>query len=254
MQTLPPKVTHDSGEGGGRRSQGDTHYTWPPTIDKSSPSNRWSRNARLLWALMREGADARSRLTWPQAAAVFLGGGLLISLGDRAHIEFEVLTQNDTSFLGQAWWVVPMFGAVSLTLLYVYRALRVGLDEPAARRDPKRTVLNAGLFLVAYCSTGPLAEFGFSLALLLGGLWVIRVLLHRENRATLLLSLSIAVLGPVGEVIVSTLGMFHYTSPDMGPVHSWLPAIYLHGGLVVPMVEGMFAPATHSAPPTIKQP
>lgn len=197
---------------------------------------------------MREGADARSRLTWAQAATVFLGGGLLISLGDRAHIEFGVLTQNDTSFLGQAWWVVPMFGAVSLTLLYVYRALRVRLDEPAARRDPKGTALNAGLFLIAYGCTGPLAEFGLSLALLLGGLWVIRVVLHRENRATLLLSLSIAVLGPIGEILVSTLGMFHYTSPDMGPVHSWLPAIYLHGGLVVPMVEGMLSPSKHTSP------
>ena len=197
---------------------------------------------------MREGADARSRWTWPQVAAVFLGGGLLISLGDRAHIEFGVLTQNDTLFLGQAWWVVPMFGAVSLTLLYAYRALRVRLDEPAARRDPTRTVLNAALFLIAYGSTGPLAEFGFSLAMVLGGLWVIRVLLHREHRATLLFSLLIAVLGPIGETLVSTLGMFHYTSPDMGPVHSWLPAIYLHGGLVVPRVEGMLSPSNHTGP------
>lgn len=203
---------------------------------------------------MRESADAHSRLTWAQAAGIFVGGGLLISLGDRAHIEFGVLIQNDTSFLGQAWWVVPMFGAVSLTLLYVYRALRIGLDEPAIKRDPKRTMFNVALFLIAYCSTGPLAQFGFSLAVLLGGLWVMRVLLHREHRATLLFSLLIAVLGPIGETLVSTLGMFHYTDPDMGRVHSWLPAVYLHGGLVVPTVEAMLSPARNSASPRIKQP
>jgi hypothetical protein len=147
-----------------------------------------------------------------------------------------------------------MFGAVSLTLVYGYRALRSWLDEPATPRDLKRAVLNAALFLIAYCSTGPFARFGFSLAALLVGLWVIRVLLHRENRATLVLSLLIAVLGPIGEAIVSTLGMFHYTDPDIGLVHSWLPAVYLHGGLVVPTIEAILSPTTNTAPTSIKQP
>ena len=197
---------------------------------------------------VNERTDTRSSLTWAQALVVFLGGGLFISLGDRAHIGFGVLVQNNTSFLGQAWWVVPMFGAVSLTLFYGYRALRIRFDEPVAARDPQRAVLNAGIFLIAYCSTGPLARFGVFLAVLLGGLWVVRLLLHRENRATLVLSLLIAVLGPIGEAIVSTLGMFHYTNPDIGLVHSWLPAVYLHGGLVVPTVEAFFSPTTNAAP------
>ncbi len=200
---------------------------------------------------MSEPADARNGLTWAHAIVVFLGGGLLISLGDRAHIEFGVLTQNNTSFLGQAWWVVPMFGAVSLALFYSYRALRVWFDEPASTRNPKRVVLNAALFLVAYCSTGPFADLGLSLAALLSGLWVIRVLLHRENRATLVLSLLIAVLGPLGEAMVATLGMFHYANPDVGLVHSWLPAVYLHGGLVVPAVDAFLSPATDAEAPRI---
>jgi hypothetical protein len=208
----------------------------------------------ILERSVSERVGTRNGLTWAQAVVVFLGGGLLISLGDRAHIEFGVLTQNNTSFLGQAWWVVPMFGAVSLTLFYGYRALRVWFDEPESKREPKRAVLNAALFLIVYCSTGPLARFGFSLALLLSGLWVLRVLLHRENRATLLLSLLIAVLGPLGEVLVSTLGLFHYTNPDVGLVHSWLPAVYLHGGLVVPRVEAFLSPGEYSESPSIKPP
>ena len=52
--------------------------------------------------------------SWAHAVGLFVGGGLLISLGDRAHIEFGVLVQTDTSVFGQAWWVVPMFGVVSI--------------------------------------------------------------------------------------------------------------------------------------------
>jgi hypothetical protein len=192
--------------------------------------------------LVSEGPDAHSGLSWQQAVAAFIAGGLLISLGDRAHIEFGVLVQDNTAFLGQAWWVVPMFGTVSLMLFYGYRALRIRFDEPVERRDPKKAAIHAGLFLIAYCSTGPLAGHGVSLALLLAGLWVVRVVMHREARATIILSLLIAVLGPIGEMVVAALGMFHYTNPDIGQVHSWLPAIYLHGGLVVPRAEALFLP------------
>ena len=185
--------------------------------------------------------------SWAHALGLFMGGGLLISLGDRAHIEFGVLVQNDTSFFGQAWWVVPMFGVVSLTLVYGYRLLRLRFDEPMGKRNPASAALNAALFLLAYSSTGPLAAYGFSLALCLTSLWVVRILVHREHRSTVLLCLLIAVLGPIGEAIVATLGMFHYTSPDVGLVQSWLPAVYLHGGLVVPRVEAFFVAGDEAA-------
>lgn len=178
--------------------------------------------------------------SWAHAVGLFAGGGLLISLGDRAHIEFGVLVQNDTSFFGQAWWVVPMFGVVSLSLLHAYRALRYRFGEPMAEGRPMHAALTAALFLLAYGSTGPFADYGVSLALLLSGLWVVRILLHREHRSTIVLCLLIAVLGPIGEAIVATLGLFHYTNPDLGLVQSWLPAVYLHGGLVIPRVEAFF--------------
>ena len=196
----------------------------------------------------------RLGLSWMQFATVFVGGGLLISLGDRVHIEFGVLTQADTSFLGQAWWVVPMFGGVSLTLIYSYRALRIWLNEPESPRSPQKVMLNATLFLLAYGSTGPFAHFGFYLAALLAGLWVARILLHRENRATLILAILIAALGPLGEVMVATFGLFQYTAPDFGLVHSWLPAVYLHGGLVVPAVDAFLSPASNVAPLNIEPP
>ena len=63
-------------------------------------------------------SDAPIALTWTQSVVIFIGGGLLISLGDRAHIESGILTQDNTAFFGQAWWVVPLFVTVSFALLY----------------------------------------------------------------------------------------------------------------------------------------
>ena len=102
---------------------------------------------------MSERAGTRNGLTWAQAVVVFFGGGLLISLGDRAHIEFGVLTQNNTSFLGQAWWVVPMFGAVSLTLIRAkgageYRPMSVALDHDLPAVKVSEETLREGVTLV----------------------------------------------------------------------------------------------------------
>ena len=141
-----------------------------------------------------------------------------------------------------------MFGVVSLTLLYAYRALRRRFNEPAVPRSLNRTALNGVLFLAAYCSTGPFAHFGFWLAVALTGLWALRVLLYRENRSTIALSLLIAILGPIGEIMVAMMGMFHYTDPDFGSVHSWLPAVYLHGGLVVASVDAFLTSKRHPEP------
>ena len=225
-----------------------------PLSMSDQPAGRWLRNTVFLEHPVSEPTSPRPHLSWMQSLVVFVGGGGLISLGDRSHIEFGVLVQDDTSFLGQAWWVVPLFGVVSWMLFYGYRALRIRMGDPAAGWNPTRAMLNAVVFLLAYGSTGPFAGYGWSLALVLGGLWVVRVFLHRESRSTILFALLVAVLGPIGESAISMLGVFHYTSPDLGLVHSWLPAVYLHGALVVPWVESLLLPATDAAPPTLAEP
>ena len=55
-----------------------------------------------------------------------------------------------------------MFGTVSLTQFYTYRALRRWFDEPSDARQPKKVVFNAVFFLLAYASTGPWAQYGYT--------------------------------------------------------------------------------------------
>jgi len=170
--------------------------------------------------------------------ALFLCGGLLISLGDRVHLAFGVLEQADDSFLGQAWWVLPSFGLLTLVLIEVQRLLRSALSESAPEPSIPRLALACLWFLLAYSMTGPLDSWGPWLGILLAALWLPRALALR-SRSALLLSLLLAVAGPLGEAAVSAGGRFHYLHPDWGSVPSWLYAIYLHGALAVYEIEGL---------------
>ena len=133
--------------------------------------------------------------------------------------------------------IPPRINSVfSLALVWTYSVLRHWFDEPPAPRQPKKVMFNSVLFLLGYASTSPWAEHGYTLAAILVGLWLIRVLVHRENRATL----ALAVLGPLGETILAMRGMFKYIRADLCLMHSSLPAIYLHGALVVPTIDAYF--------------
>jgi len=168
---------------------------------------------------------------------LFLGGGLFISLGDRVHIVCGVLTQDDQSFFGQAWWVVPVFGFVSVGIYHLFRRLRSFCGEERAAFSARHLATSSAAFLLAYAATGPLADWGLWLALLLLGWWILRVTLWPVRRSVLILAFLLAVLGPLGEVLQVARGVFQYTDPDWGPMPSWLFAVYLHGALVVPQAE-----------------
>jgi hypothetical protein len=44
----------------------------------------------------------------------------------------------------------------------------------------------------------------------------------------------------VAEAIISSLGLFSYTSPLVGPVPIWLPMLYLHVGLATRAIGRAF--------------
>ena len=103
-----------------------------------------------------------------------------------------------------------------------------------------RIAFACAAFFAAYASTGPLADWGPWLGLLLTLLWIPRVLLLR-SRAALIFSLLLAVLGPLGEAAIAATGRFHYLTPDLYAVPSWLGAVYLHGALVLPELESLLS-------------
>jgi hypothetical protein len=175
--------------------------------------------------------------------ALYLVGGLALGLGDRFHIVYGVLTQRDSSFFGQAWWVFFLFGAVTVSIVFLYPFWRRIFSESSSETNRKNLVVVNSIFLFAYCITGPFADWGWKLAVILTAIWVV-LLLRRFSRAALTFSLMMAFLGPIGESLLSSTGAFAYTQPDMGNVHIWLIPIYPLGVLAAGEIDALFQ-STH---------
>ncbi len=176
-------------------------------------------------------------------ALVFLslGGGLGLTLCDRVHLSHGVLTQVDRSLFDQAWWVFPSFVLVSAGALLGFRALRVRRGWRPRGFYAGRALLGIAWFHAVYALTGPLGRLDGWLAFALVLLWGLRLLV-RPDRLALQFSLALAVVGPLLEAANVALGNFAYLTPDLGLVPSWLPAIYLHGGLMVARLEPLLEP------------
>ncbi|HJP00592.1 MAG TPA: YiiD C-terminal domain-containing protein [Planctomycetota bacterium] len=172
-----------------------------------------------------------------QWAILAIVGGVALTLCDSVHIAFGVLVKTDTSFFGQSWWVLPMFSALSLTIVPTYRWFRCLTGGRELTTSGVELTCSALLFLASYACTGPLGDWGLGLAALLTAAWVAR-LFRRRVRGLVLFSLVLAVAGPAAEAALAASGAFHYISPDLGPVPSWLPMIYLHGALLVADLDG----------------
>jgi hypothetical protein len=168
---------------------------------------------------------------------IALLAGLGLSLCDRIHIHYGILTHTDTSFLGQAWWVLPMFCFVSYAALPAWRLVRRRLGGTAPSTTGGELAASTLAFFASYACTGPLDSWGAPLAALLTLAWAAR-LVRRRCGGLLLFSLALALLGPALEATLAGLGLFAYDHPDLGPVPIWLPTIYLHGALLISDLDG----------------
>lgn len=191
-------------------------------------------------SLRADGSPATRYMSLRSAVVVFFLGGFALLLCDRVHIAWGVLEQADRSVFGQAFWVFPLFGLVSITTVTAYGRLRGAMGEPARSPGVARTAVAAVWALGAYAATGPLDGWGAILLGVLALAWIVRIAFEKD-RVAVVFCLALAVVGPLGEAALSATGAFHYLHPDMGSVPSWLPGIYLHGGLLVVEVEAWLA-------------
>ncbi len=127
-------------------------------------------------------------------------------------------------FWSQAWWVPLLFAGATITVVRGAALFgRPGEGPPAAR------VLASDLlsFCLAYALTSFTHDVpNVTLAMLV--LWWIARVLRGESRSVILYSLTLALLGTLFEVMLSSTGAFYYQHPDFLGVPRWLPGIYLH--------------------------
>ncbi len=173
---------------------------------------------------------------WGLYAALSLIGGVGLTLCDRVHLHYRILKHTGHPLFDQAGWVLPSFVLMSAVALLGFRALHQPLGRLKEPCSWKRCLWSMAAFFAVYASTGPFGDLRWQLAVALTAFWMLRLAL-KPDRAALIYSLILGLLGPLAEAANSAAGNFYYLDPDLGSVPSWLPAIYLHGGLMVSQLD-----------------
>ena len=179
---------------------------------------------------MREVDDRRSpasRVIW----LVFIAGAIGGTLLDQIHVRSHVLHYAHPRAAGEAWWVVPEFGAAATVALL--SAMWITKRQWRAPRDGVPIVADASTFVVAYTVTGVLHRHSWIVLIVLMGLWAALIAVHRDRRAFITMSVSLAIVGPIYEGAFASTGAFRYdVRPLIGGVPVWLPALYLIAGML----------------------
>lgn len=164
------------------------------------------------------------------------------------HLRTETLVYHwDPQIFGQTI-IVPLVFAVAVVAMF-----QVAGAVEGWRRG---SLIGSILFVtVIYLVSGLLApRFALAYAIVLVVLWLARVAWRGDPRL-ILVGITIAAGGVLGEAALSAAGEFDYLDPDVLRVPWWLCGLYLHGSLVaVDLVQRLRVspPSTGSMTPVKK--
>jgi hypothetical protein len=168
-------------------------------------------------------------------AACFAIGAVLGPSLDAIHVYGDVLEYHDPGVWETAWWVIPQFGLVG-----VAGALAIPAIERAAgpsmppRWSADRLVGELMLFASLYLATTLVAS-GEQAGWLTAGLFALAGLrlALAPVQGDWAYAVGAAILGPLGEIVISAAGLFDYVHPDVAGIPYWLPALWANGGLLL---------------------
>ena len=181
-------------------------------------------------------------------AACFAIGAVLGTSLDMIHVQVDVLVYHGFTVADMGWWVPLQFGVIGLGIGLAVPVIEWNFGPPAPEEPPSwgvdRIVGELILFGALYWSTalvgagdaewlaaGLFALAGLRLALApTPGDWAYVVLA--------------AVLGPLGEALVSATGVFEYHDDPLLGVPYWLPALWANGGF---LMRRLFVPVVSRA-------
>jgi hypothetical protein len=175
-------------------------------------------------------------------ATCFCLGALLGTLLDGIHVYGDVESYPDPLFGRWAWFVPLEFGLAGALAGALIPALERLAGPPRPPRWPLGVrVAELCVIVAAYLSTVVLDEAPVLLTAGLIALVAIR-LTFRPVAGDWLYALIGAVIGPVVEATISTLGAFDYADPDVAGIPMWLPALWANGGI---FIRRLFLPVVY---------
>jgi len=163
----------------------------------------------------------------PAIFLVFLGA-TVGSLFDWLHVRTGAIAYPHPTSLGIAWWV---------PLLYGTAAPAIGLSHPLADRwlgrqarvphTRVRLILGFSGFCAIWFATGALPYSSTIVAAILAPISLAIWFLFDRTWQGVVLAIATAVFGFGFEAILSRLGLFRHTHPDVLGIAIWLPTIYV---------------------------
>ncbi len=181
----------------------------------------------------QEGRKGGRVLRWFAVAVV---GAIVCTVCDHLHVVYGVLAYAHPDVWRQAWWVPLLFAVAAVAMVGGVPLFRDRLGGQKAPLDVSALVRASVAFVAAYALTAvDHASPNLVLGVLVGS-WLWRVSAGAP-RWIVLYALATAVVGPLMESAISRAGAFHYLAPDFLGVARWLPALYLHAGLVAEPVR-----------------
>jgi hypothetical protein len=169
--------------------------------------------------------------------AAFLLGAVLCTVLDHQHVVWGVLYYPHPDFWRQAWWVPLLFFNATLGTLLATGPMRRLVHAPEAPRPTlAQVVVDVGSFTTAYYLTAVAHHAPDVLTAILAGTWILRAV--SLPGWAVAFCIGTALVGPAVEGAISALGGFYYYHPDFIGVTRWLPALYLHAGVVSVTVSG----------------
>lgn len=165
---------------------------------------------------------------WGRLGIIFVVGGVLGALCDQMHTQLGVLHYPEPVLLGQAWWVMPLFGAGTVGFYLLARQLILRAQSPVPEHSATALGLALASFLGAYFASCFMRGFELEGALVLGVSWLLRVAFAPGRRELVIYSVALAISGTLWEAGFSSTGAFLYDHAAYGVVPVWLPGIYAH--------------------------
>lgn len=167
---------------------------------------------------------------------IFIFGGIAGALCDQIHVQANVLYYAHPLLFGQAWWVIPQY--ILATGISYNSAKLFNENTEKISYDTKAVVIASLWFLGTYFASAFLQRYSIFLTLVFLGIWCLRILLMRCTFRIAIYSCLFAFVGTCYEILLTHIGLFTYTHPNILGVPFWLPGLYLNAGLLVITLTG----------------
>jgi hypothetical protein len=165
-------------------------------------------------------------------AVCFALGAVVGTFLDGIHAYGDVLSYPNPAFGRWAFFVPIEFGLLAVLVGMLAPALeRIGGGSAVFGRGERLREL--ALFALLYVMTTLVSgAWSYALALALAALAAARVARGSTTGDLPYVAIA-AVLGPAAEALMSGLGAFDYSDPDVAGIPVWLPALWANGGLLI---------------------